>query len=123
MSLHEYYMHDSVSDDQAEFVAAVERAFEVAGTVDPKTPLQATAKLTEEVGELMREVLIVSETPGCTYRGSSHEKRVEEVADVMLCVLAAVRKLDIGVQELASMMQRKMDKWESSCRASAASDV
>lgn len=110
-------------NEQAEFISAMERAFEVAGTVDPKTPLQATAKLTEEVGELMREVLIVSEAPGCTYRDSSHEKRVEEAADVMLCVLAAVRKLDIGVQDLTSMMQRKMDKWESSCRASAASDV
>lgn len=102
-------------NEQSDFIAAMERAFMVASSVDPKTPLQATSKLAEEVGELMREVLIVSETPGCTYRSSSHEKRVEEAADVMLCILAAVRKLDIGVQELASAMQHKTDKWESSC--------
>lgn len=95
------------------FVEAVERAFDIAHRIDKKTPLQATAKIAEEVGELMREVLMVSETPGCTYRSSTHEKRVEELADVLLCVFATQRKLGITVREVAATMLRKSKKWEA----------
>jgi len=90
---------------------AMSRAFSIAESVDQKTPLQATAKLAEELGELMREVLIVEGTPGCVYRGSSRGKLVEETADVMLCLLAVMRKLNIQPGDIALEMQRKSEKW------------
>lgn len=92
-------------------VEAMEEAFEIAGTIDRKTPIQAAAKLTEEIGELMREILIIDKTPGCTYRESSREKLIEESADVMLCLLAVMYKLGVKPDEMAIEMMRKSEKW------------
>ncbi len=79
---------------------------------DPKTSLEATAKLTEEVGELMREVLIRNKVPGTTYRETSDSKLCEELADVLLCVFSIAEKLELSDDALAEQMTLKAVKWE-----------
>ncbi len=92
-------------------IDAVDRAL-VISMDDPKIPLETAGKLTEEVGELMREVLILGNTPGTTYRTTSKAKLTEELADVFLCAVSLIQKLDIRVDDLAVMMREKAAKWE-----------
>ena len=82
-------------------------------SLDKKSPLEGTAKLTEEVGELMREVLILSGAHGTTYRASSHAARVEELADVLLCAFALQHKLNVSNYELVEALRIKRAKWKS----------
>lgn len=83
---------------------------------DPKIPLETAAKLTEEVGELMREVLIDNRTPGTTYRKTSKEAQTEELADVLLCAFSLAQKLGITCDQLALSMNVKAKKWKSNLR-------
>lgn len=99
----------------------IERALRLAAQ-DQKGPLEATAKLTEELGELMREVLILSGAPGTTYRPTTHEKQIEELADVLLCAIALVDKLNIDRDDLSGALHRKMDKWKRNIGATEESE-
>lgn len=68
-------------------------------------------KLAEETGELAKEINIIDEAPGCTYRDTNPEDALEEACDVIIVASSILCHLDYNEEEFENMMNKKLDKW------------
>lgn len=78
---------------------------------DTKTLSQKALKTVEEVGELAKKVLPYEGAFATNHRIVSREGIIEEVADVMLCVLSIAYDLGATHEDIAAMMSDKAACW------------
>jgi NTP pyrophosphatase (non-canonical NTP hydrolase) len=76
---------------------------------------QTSLKLSEEVGELCRAVLLSTKPAAGSYRydEGTPEAISEEAADVMLVAMSVIFLNGTTPKQLWQMVEKKMDKWES----------
>lgn len=88
-----------------------------AAKLDEKSLTESTIKIGEELGELCQAVLIREQADGTSYREPvSDEKLAEEMADVIICVVALAEKYQIPDGQLDKWLNRKISKWLSVIR-------
>ena len=98
--------------------------------LDKKNLVEASLKLTEEVGEVAEAVLSCTKVHGCEYKTKTPEDIVEEVTDVIIVAMSILHKLkkqtdiysDVDKYEFAGAytveglfgetMFKKLTKWE-----------
>ena len=78
---------------------------------DTKTLSQKTLKTTEEVGELAKSVLPYGNAFATTHRFTDASAILDNVADVMLCVMSIGFDLGYDMQDIEDVMRRKAVKW------------
>lgn len=91
--------------------------------LDGKNLVEASLKLTEEVGEVAEAVLSNTKVHGCEYKTKTPEDIVEEVTDVVIVALSILHKLKKqtdnnfdGVYTVedafSTSMYKKLNKWQ-----------
>jgi len=80
-------------------------------TNDTKTLSQKALKLSEETGEVAREILPFENAHGTTHRFGTKERILEECADTFLCDISIVFDLGFTYEEFVDMIETKMVKW------------
>ena len=78
---------------------------------DKKTLSQKALKTCEEVGTLAKVVLPYDNAPGTQHRFVERQAILEEAVDVILCALSTAYHLDFTDDEVADMMNVKVEKW------------
>lgn len=78
---------------------------------DPKTLSQKGLKTTEEVGELAKSILPYDGAAGTRHRFVTKPQILENVADVMLCVMSIAYDLGYEDVDIESMLALKSKKW------------
>ena len=91
--------------------------------LDGKNLVEASLKLTEEVGEVAEAVLSVTKVHGCEYKTKKPEDIIEEVTDVVIVAMSILHKLkkqtdnefdgSYTVEDVFSeTMYNKLNKWQ-----------
>lgn len=78
---------------------------------DTKTLSQKALKLTEETGEVAREILPYENAHGTTHRFGTKERILEELADTYLCDISIVFDLGFTYDDFEEMVEQKVTKW------------
>lgn len=78
---------------------------------DPKTLSQKGLKTTEEVGELAKSILPYDGAAGTRHRFVTKPQILENVADVMLCVMSIAYNLGYDDSDIEAMLLKKSTKW------------
>lgn len=83
----------------------------------PKTPAERLGKLTEEVGELAKEV---NKTNGQKVHNNTHEEIIDEMthegADVIQNVFSILEGFGIEYDDIVSAMKDKNNKWRGNIK-------
>ena len=91
--------------------------------LDKKNLVEASLKLTEEVGEVAEAVLSCTKVHGCEYKIKTPEDIVEEVTDVIIVAMSILHKLKKQTDNefdgaytveglFGETMFKKLTKWE-----------
>lgn len=87
-------------------------------SIDKKTLVERTLKLSEEVGEVAQAVLSYSNACGCGYKNKSKEDIVEECLDVIIVASAIISQNydnNIDIENVKKIYREKLDKWKDKC--------
>ena len=91
--------------------------------LDKKNLVEASLKLTEEVGEVAEAILSCTKVHGCEYKTKTPEDIVEEVTDVIIVAMSILHKLKKQTDNeldgaytveglFGETMFKKLTKWE-----------
>ena len=97
--------------------------------LDKKNLVEASLKLTEEVGEVAEAVLSNTKVHGCEYKTKTPEDIVEEVTDVIIVAMSILHKLKKQTDNefdgiytvedaFSATMFKKLTKWEEKLNSS-----
>jgi NTP pyrophosphatase (non-canonical NTP hydrolase) len=81
--------------------------------IEPKTNTQILLKLMEESGELAQEVGIHEKVSGFSYKSPGKDGIHGECTDVTITALSLFFKTGGTLQQLETLLNQKMTKWES----------
>lgn len=79
--------------------------------VDRKNLTQKSLKAVEEMGDLAKVVLSYENAFATTHRFVTREQILNEVADVMLCVMSVAYDLKYDHDDITAAVQAKAEKW------------
>lgn len=72
-----------------------------------------TLKSMEELGELVQALLHENGyKPNNKSLKAIKENQLEEVCDVMICMVGVLNELGFGYNQMIAMLDKKTDKWE-----------
>jgi len=87
-------------------------------SIDKKSLVERTLKLSEEVGEVAQAVLSYSNACGCGYKNKSKEDIIEECLDVIIVASAIISQNydnKIDIENIKKIYHEKLEKWKDKC--------
>ncbi len=87
-------------------------------SIDTKTLVERTLKLSEEVGEASQAVLSHSNACGCGYKNKSKEDIVEECLDVIIVASSIISQSydnNVDIESIKNVYNKKLNKWKEKC--------
>ena len=87
-------------------------------SIDKKSLVERTLKLSEEVGEVAQAVLSYSNACGCGYKNKSKEDIIEECLDVIIVASAIISQNydnKIDIENIKKIYNEKLEKWKDKC--------
>ena len=87
-------------------------------SIDKKSLIERTLKLSEEVGEVSQAVLSSTKACGCEYKNKSEEDIVEECVDVIIVASSIICQTygdSLNIDQIKGVYKEKLGKWKGKC--------